>query len=186
MIERESPVTEEELHAYVDGQLAADRLAAVEQWLAEHADDAARVGRGAHRPTRCTRAMARWPMSRCHRVSTLEAGARKPQMAAACRRCHVARLPCRRRRRLARTGRVGRRGPDARGDHRGVRGTSALHRRSAPSDRGESRREPSQPLALAPRRLRDADAQSRCVRTEAARRPAAAGKRRSACCTLYV
>jgi anti-sigma factor RsiW len=43
MIEREPPVTEDELHAYVDGQLADDRRAAVEQWLAEHAEDAARV-----------------------------------------------------------------------------------------------------------------------------------------------
>src|SRR5512144_1616038 len=43
MIDREPPVTEEELHAYVDGELAADRRAAVEQWLAGHAEDAARV-----------------------------------------------------------------------------------------------------------------------------------------------
>ena len=43
MIDREPPVTEEELHAYVDGELAADRRVAVEQWLAAHADDAARV-----------------------------------------------------------------------------------------------------------------------------------------------
>jgi anti-sigma factor RsiW len=43
MIEREPPVTEGELHAYVDGQLAEDRRTAVEQWLADHADDAARV-----------------------------------------------------------------------------------------------------------------------------------------------
>jgi anti-sigma factor RsiW len=43
MIERESPVNEDELHAYVDGQLADDRRRAVEQWLAEHAEDAARV-----------------------------------------------------------------------------------------------------------------------------------------------
>ena len=43
MIEREPPVTEDELHAYVDGQLADDRRRAVEQWLAEHAEDAARV-----------------------------------------------------------------------------------------------------------------------------------------------
>jgi anti-sigma factor RsiW len=43
MIEREPPVTEDELHAYVDGQLEPNRHAAVEQWLAEHADDAARV-----------------------------------------------------------------------------------------------------------------------------------------------
>ena len=43
MIDREPPVTEEELHAYVDGELAADRRAAVEQWLSAHAEDAARV-----------------------------------------------------------------------------------------------------------------------------------------------
>ena len=37
------PVTEDELHAYVDGELPADRRGAVEAWLATHADDAARV-----------------------------------------------------------------------------------------------------------------------------------------------
>jgi anti-sigma factor RsiW len=36
-------VTEDELHAYVDGELPADRRAAVEQWLASHPDDAVRV-----------------------------------------------------------------------------------------------------------------------------------------------
>ena len=43
MIDRESPVTEDELHAFVDGELPADRKAAVEAWLASHPDDAARV-----------------------------------------------------------------------------------------------------------------------------------------------
>jgi anti-sigma factor RsiW len=38
-----SPVTEDELHAYVDGELPADRLRAVEMWLASHPEDAARV-----------------------------------------------------------------------------------------------------------------------------------------------
>jgi anti-sigma factor RsiW len=37
------PVTEDELHAYVDGELPADRRAAVESWLAAHPDDASRV-----------------------------------------------------------------------------------------------------------------------------------------------
>lgn len=37
------PVTEDELHAYVDNELPADRRAAVEAWIAAHADDAARV-----------------------------------------------------------------------------------------------------------------------------------------------
>jgi anti-sigma factor RsiW len=37
------PVTEDELHAYIDGELAADRIAAVETWLASHPDDMAKV-----------------------------------------------------------------------------------------------------------------------------------------------
>jgi anti-sigma factor RsiW len=44
MIDRESPVTEDELHAFVDGELPVDRKTAVEAWLASHPDDAARVG----------------------------------------------------------------------------------------------------------------------------------------------
>jgi len=43
MIDRSIPVTDDELHAYVDGQLPADRVAAVEAWLASHPDDMARV-----------------------------------------------------------------------------------------------------------------------------------------------
>jgi anti-sigma factor RsiW len=43
MTDQHTPVTPDELHAYVDGELAADRRAAVEAWLATHSDDAARV-----------------------------------------------------------------------------------------------------------------------------------------------
>ncbi|HEY7663180.1 MAG TPA: anti-sigma factor [Xanthobacteraceae bacterium] len=43
MTDREPPVTEDELHAYVDGEIAADRRGAVEAWLAAHPEDAARV-----------------------------------------------------------------------------------------------------------------------------------------------
>jgi anti-sigma factor RsiW len=43
MIDRDSPVTEEELHAYVDGELSADRTEAVVTWLAAHSEDAALV-----------------------------------------------------------------------------------------------------------------------------------------------
>lgn len=43
MVDRTLPVTEDELHAYVDGELPAHRSVAVEQWLAAHPDDAARV-----------------------------------------------------------------------------------------------------------------------------------------------
>src|SRR5438477_363897 len=37
------PVTEDELHAYVDNELPAERRGDVETWLASHPDDAARV-----------------------------------------------------------------------------------------------------------------------------------------------
>jgi anti-sigma factor RsiW len=43
MIGRMPPVSEDELHAYVDGELPADRVIAVEEWLASHPEDAARV-----------------------------------------------------------------------------------------------------------------------------------------------
>jgi anti-sigma factor RsiW len=43
MTERDIAVTEDELHAFVDGELAPDRRAAVEAWLAAHPDDDARV-----------------------------------------------------------------------------------------------------------------------------------------------
>jgi anti-sigma factor RsiW len=43
MVDQNSPVTEEELHAYVDGELPADRREAVEAWLAKHSDETARV-----------------------------------------------------------------------------------------------------------------------------------------------
>jgi anti-sigma factor RsiW len=43
MSERETPVTQDDLHAYVDGELAPDRVTAVEAWLAAHPEDAALV-----------------------------------------------------------------------------------------------------------------------------------------------
>src|SRR5262245_18878985 len=43
MADRDLVVTEDELHAYVDGELAPDRREAVETWLATHADDSLRV-----------------------------------------------------------------------------------------------------------------------------------------------
>ena len=43
MIDRNSPVTEDELHVYIDGELPADRREAVEAWLVSHPEDAARV-----------------------------------------------------------------------------------------------------------------------------------------------
>src|SRR5215207_6609109 len=43
MTDRNIPVTEDELHAYVDNELPAERRGDVEAWLASHPDDAARV-----------------------------------------------------------------------------------------------------------------------------------------------
>src|SRR4051794_41198266 len=44
MVDRNNTaVTEDELHVYVDGELPADRRQAVETWLSNHPDDAARV-----------------------------------------------------------------------------------------------------------------------------------------------
>lgn len=43
MIDHITPVTEDELHAYLDGELPADRHNAVEAWLTAHPEDAAKV-----------------------------------------------------------------------------------------------------------------------------------------------
>jgi anti-sigma factor RsiW len=43
MTDRNPPVTHDELHAFVDGELPAGRRGAVEAWLANHPDDAALV-----------------------------------------------------------------------------------------------------------------------------------------------
>lgn len=43
MIDRDSPVTEEELHAFVDGEVPVDRQEAVAAWLTAHPEDAALV-----------------------------------------------------------------------------------------------------------------------------------------------
>src|SRR5215467_4291495 len=43
MTDPKIPVTEDELHAYVDNELPGERRADVEAWLASHPDDAERV-----------------------------------------------------------------------------------------------------------------------------------------------
>src|SRR5260221_14211522 len=43
MTEPHIPVTEDELHAYIDNELPAERRGDVEAWLSAHPDDAARV-----------------------------------------------------------------------------------------------------------------------------------------------
>src|SRR4030088_3558996 len=44
MTDPKIPVTEDELHAYVDNELPAERRGDVEAWFAAHPDDAERVG----------------------------------------------------------------------------------------------------------------------------------------------
>jgi len=43
MTDHRIPVTEDELHAYIDGELPAERRGDVEAWLAAHPEEAARV-----------------------------------------------------------------------------------------------------------------------------------------------
>jgi anti-sigma factor RsiW len=43
MNDRRIPITEDELHAYIDNELPAERRGEVEAWLAAHPDDAGRV-----------------------------------------------------------------------------------------------------------------------------------------------
>ena len=43
MTDKNIPVTEDELHAYIDNELPAERRGDVEAWLASHPDDAERV-----------------------------------------------------------------------------------------------------------------------------------------------
>src|SRR4051795_1713968 len=43
MTDKNIPVTEDELHAYIDNELPAERRGDVEAWLSTHPDDAERV-----------------------------------------------------------------------------------------------------------------------------------------------
>ena len=70
MIDRDLPVTEDELHAYADGELPDDRRSAVEAWLAAHPDDMARVGAWRARLMQSTIALAQLRASLSRRAST--------------------------------------------------------------------------------------------------------------------
>ena len=43
MIDRDHNVSEDELHAYVDGELPDERRGTIEAWLTTHAEDASKV-----------------------------------------------------------------------------------------------------------------------------------------------
>ncbi len=139
MIDRDSPVTEDELHAYVDGELPADRRGAVEAWLASHPDDAARVAawRAQAEAIRARYGCGR-RTSRCRRASTSPSsraahapGARSPPRPCSRRSSSAAspagwRTAHRRRRRAA----IDIFTTEA------LERPQALHRRGAPPDRG--------------------------------------------------
>jgi|SRR5271170_6806579 len=83
----QDPVTEAELHAYVDGELAAERRGAVEAWLAAHPEDTARVEawrghaeliRQHYRPATGETVPARFDLARLERADR-----RRPAMAVA-------------------------------------------------------------------------------------------------------
>ena len=85
MVEREPSVSEEDLHAYVDGQIAGGECAAIEKWLESHPDDAARVAawRAQADAIRARYgAVASEPVPRALR--SRQACTRGPQMVAAC------------------------------------------------------------------------------------------------------
>ena len=65
MIDRDSPVTEEELHAFVDGELPADRQEAVAAWLSAHPEQAALVAAWRAQAESIRAATARSPKNRC-------------------------------------------------------------------------------------------------------------------------
>lgn len=52
-MKRPDAITEDDLHAYVDGLLSDDDRAAVESWLAERPEDQSRVQAWKNRPTFC-------------------------------------------------------------------------------------------------------------------------------------
>ena len=189
MTERDAPVTEDELHAYVDGALPADRIAAVEARLASDPEAASRGRRlaraGGLDPrqvgARRRRAGAGPATARAHRAA-------RERNLAQDRSRRSRRIRHRRRRWLVRA-RIFRlrsqRADRARHRRRRHRGAPALHQRGPPSDRGAGRRGASPAVALAPRGLHRARPRSRARRIEAHGRPAAARRRaarpRSSC-----
>ena len=128
MIDRDSPVTEDELHAYVDGELPADRLEAVTAWLAAHPEQAALVAawRAQAEAIRARYgAVANEPVPERLKLDQLDAAG--PRAAGVpglrCRRRGARRVHGRRRRRLDGARRFGRRTQRLRDAHRPKRST---------------------------------------------------------------
>ena len=182
MTDRDQMISEDELHAYVDGELPADRRGAVEAWLAAHADDAARVA--------AWRAQAELIRKRYGGVGSemppkrLQVERLTPQPPRLDGGCHRRRVRClhrRRRRRLVRARRRSRLAVRSRSLHRRcARSLSALRGRSPPSGRSARRSAPApRGVAVEAARLAAARARARTHGTETRRRPTVARPDRS-------
>src|SRR5262249_42323549 len=148
MIDRDSPVTENELHAYVDDEIAADRRGAVEAWLASHPEDAARVAQWRARagpappvrgPGRCDPRALRHPPPRTspRTLRPRQARPRRTFLARNCRRGGDRGVSRWRRRRLDGAWGIGGGAEPLRYVHRpGARCPQGLRGRGAPFGRG--------------------------------------------------
>ena len=144
MTDRNTPVTEDELHAYVDGELPADRRDAVEAWLAS----ASRRCRARRRLARAGRSDPRALRRRRRRAGA--GAARRSTGSCAARRSWRAIAAAAVRRGVRDRRRAGwlARGASAAAPSDASRPftaealerAQALHRRGAPSDRGAGRR----------------------------------------------
>src|SRR3954467_14843943 len=190
MTEPNIAVTEDELHAFVDNELPAERRGDVEAWLATHSNDAARV--------EAWRAMADALHARYDSVADeavpkrLEierlvrqarkwiAGAAAGGLLGLCGRGGAAGLCRRRRRRLDGARRFGATFRVAEPDARGAGRAQALCGRDPPSRRGAGKRAHAF-AAMADQALRvgRSRAGAGCHRTEAGRRQAVARPHRT-------
>ena len=107
MIDRDSPVTDDELHAYVDGELPADRKAPSRPGSPPIPRMPRGSPNGARRPRRSARATARSPRAGAGALRPRPARARTRAAVARHRRGGRRRVPRRRRRRLDGARRLG-------------------------------------------------------------------------------
>ena len=176
MTDRDSPVTADELHAYVDGMLPADRKGAVEAWLASHPEDAARVAewraqaeavRARYGAVADEPVPARFDLAKLTRPRVPWRAIAAAAVLAAVIGGVAGWIGARRIRR--------RRRPSVEIiTARGAQRAPALHRRGAPSDRGARRRAASDAVAVEARRHQSARSRPEGVFAQAPRRPAAA------------
>ena len=187
-----TPVTPDELHAFVDGELPADRQQAVNTWLATHPDDAALVAGWRAQAdairTRYGEVANETVPDRLSLENVMRNGARSwRSIAAAAAVAAVAAFLDRRRRRLDGARRVGLRADRCRNLHAMTRSprTGFISARCAIRSRSAQRKRISCPGCRAGIGTADPRAGTLAVRSEAARRtaccPACTARPRSSC-----